>query len=84
MITSTTSYNESDTVDILGLPVNRITMDRLLELSDQCIASGQQLLLGVVNAAKVVNSRNDILLRQSLEHSDIVLARRIMMVIRAG
>ena len=61
-------------VDILDVGVDPLTMDELLELVDECIASREQLLLGVVNAAKVVNARRDRKLRQSLEQASLVLA----------
>ncbi len=63
-----------DVVDIFGLPVNRITMAELLRITDECIASRKQLLLGVVNVAKVVNARKDIKLRESLEETDLIVA----------
>ena len=61
-------------VNILGLPVNPLTMEQLLALVDRCIESREQILLGVVNAAKIVNARKDARLRQSLEEADLILA----------
>lgn len=61
-------------VDILDVGVDPLTMDELLVLVDECIASREQLLLGVVNAAKVVNARRDPKLRRSLEQASLVLA----------
>lgn len=71
---SMVSEKNKDVVDILGLPVNRITMTELLRITDDCIASRKQLLLGVVNVAKVVNARKDSKLRESLEETDLIVA----------
>ncbi|UCD56453.1 MAG: hypothetical protein JSV16_11525, partial [Candidatus Hydrogenedentota bacterium] len=57
------SEKKNDVVDILGMAMNRITIEELLRISDQCIASRKQLLLGVANVAKVVNARKDSLLK---------------------
>jgi len=68
------SDEQKKTVDILSLPVNSLTMEELLLLTDRCIACRDQLLLGVVNVAKLVNCRKDVELRSSLMEADIVLA----------
>jgi len=68
------SEKKKDVVDIFGMPINRITMEELLRISDQCIESRRQLLLGVVNVAKVVNARKDSLLKESLDRADLVVA----------
>ena len=65
---------KENVVDILGLAVNRITMEELLQATQECIESRKQLLLGVVNVAKVVNARKNSLLRESLERADIIVA----------
>ena len=74
------SEKKNDVVDILGMPMNRITIEELLQISDQCIASRKQLLLGVANVAKVVNARKDSLLRQSLDRADLVVADGLPLV----
>ena len=77
---SIVSEKKKDVVDILGMPINRITMEELLRISDQCIESRRQLLLGVVNVAKVVNARKDSLLRESLDRADLVVADGLPLV----
>lgn len=72
--TDTILKEQQKTVDILGLPVNPLTMEQLIQLADRHIKSRKQLLLGVINAAKLVNSRRDPQLRQSLDQADIILA----------
>ncbi len=67
-------------VEILGLPVHQLTMEGVLALCDEHIVSRRQLLLGVVNAAKVVNARRNPHLRRSLEQADIVLADGVPIV----
>ena len=78
--TSIISNRPEKIVDILGLPVNSLTMAELLQLAEQRISSRRQLLIGVVNAAKVVNARRDRRLRQSLEQADIILADGVPIV----
>jgi N-acetylglucosaminyldiphosphoundecaprenol N-acetyl-beta-D-mannosaminyltransferase len=62
------------TVDILGVSVGAFTMEELLGVIDESVASRQQLLLGVVNAAKLVNARKDAELMRSLKEADLILA----------
>ena len=61
-------------VEILGLPVHQLTMEEVLTLCEKHIVSRRQLLLGVVNAAKVVNAQKDPKLHQSLKQADLILA----------
>ena len=62
------------TVDILGIKLAAIGMESLVEIASDCIQAGQPMLIGVLNAAKIVNMRNNFVLRQSIEQADIVLA----------
>ena len=71
---NSSNKEKSVVVDILGLPVHRMTMEALLQVADESITSRKQLLLGVVNVAKVINARKNLQLRQSLEQADLVLA----------
>lgn len=71
---SIASEKKKDVVDMFGLSINRITMEELLRISDECIACRRQLLLGVVNVAKVVNARKDSMLMESLSRADLVVA----------
>jgi N-acetylglucosaminyldiphosphoundecaprenol N-acetyl-beta-D-mannosaminyltransferase len=61
-------------VDILGIPVNAFTMEDLLGVIDARIASRKRLLMGVVNAAKIVNARKNAELMRSVKQADLVLA----------
>lgn len=61
-------------VNLLGLKVNRLVMDQVLEAAEHHIKTKQQLLLGVVNVAKLVRARKDAQLRKSLQKADLVLA----------
>ncbi len=63
-----------DVVEILGLPVHQLTMEEVLMLCERHIVLRRQLLLSVVNAAKVVNAQRDRTLRQSLKQADLILA----------
>jgi N-acetylglucosaminyldiphosphoundecaprenol N-acetyl-beta-D-mannosaminyltransferase len=68
------SNGDKRVVDILGLPVSRVTLEELLQIVDERIKSRERLLLGVVNVAKVVNARRDSHLRRSLNQADLILA----------
>lgn len=61
-------------VNLLGLKVNRLVMDQVLEAAEHHIKTKQQLLLGVVNVAKLVRARKDTQLQKSLQEADLVLA----------
>jgi N-acetylglucosaminyldiphosphoundecaprenol N-acetyl-beta-D-mannosaminyltransferase len=59
---------------ILGVPIDPLTMEQVLERVDETIASRSRLHIGVVNAAKLVNMRRDPALREDVLASDIILA----------
>jgi N-acetylglucosaminyldiphosphoundecaprenol N-acetyl-beta-D-mannosaminyltransferase len=59
---------------LFGLPLDAVTIDRVLEICRDSLASRQRTLIGVVNAAKIVNQRRDAELRQSLLECDLLLA----------
>jgi N-acetylglucosaminyldiphosphoundecaprenol N-acetyl-beta-D-mannosaminyltransferase len=65
---------EHKTANILGIAVSSFTMEDLLGIIDISIASRQHLLMGVVNAAKIVNARKDVDLMRSIKQADLVLA----------
>ncbi len=65
---------EKRQVDILGVGVDPLTMEEVLERVDRAIATREPLHIGVVNAAKVVNMNRDPLLMEDVTSSDIVLA----------
>lgn len=61
-------------VDVMGVPIHGVTLDGALNIIDEAIAARQQLHIGVVNAAKIVNMERDPELRDGVLQSDFVLA----------
>ena len=59
---------------VLGLPLAALTMAEVVALCDEHIRAHQRLLIGVVNAAKVVNMRRDAVLRAAVLAADLLLA----------
>lgn len=60
---------------LFGIPVHDVTMDGVLAIAEAAIARRRRrLLIGVVNAAKVVNMRRDESLRQAVLSADVILA----------
>ncbi len=59
---------------LFGVPIHAATMSQVLDLCRQAIISRRRLMIGVVNAAKIVNMRRDALLRESVCGSDLILA----------
>ncbi|KAE8764878.1 WecB/TagA/CpsF family glycosyltransferase [Georgenia thermotolerans] len=59
---------------LFGLPLNAATMADTLGACEQALHERRRLLVGVLNAAKVVNLRRDALLRASLMECDLLLA----------
>jgi N-acetylglucosaminyldiphosphoundecaprenol N-acetyl-beta-D-mannosaminyltransferase len=66
--------------EILGVPVDALTMDQVLDRVEDAIARRAPLQIGVVNAAKVVNMRRDPALREDVLSSDLILADGIAVV----
>jgi N-acetylglucosaminyldiphosphoundecaprenol N-acetyl-beta-D-mannosaminyltransferase len=62
------------TVKILDVELAKVKMPEVVELACEHISAGKTMLIGVVNAAKIVNMRKDAILRNSIEQADIVLA----------
>ena len=60
--------------DVLGIPVDALTMEQVLDRVDQAIAERSQLRIGVVNAAKLVNMRRDAMLQADVLSCDVILA----------
>ena len=60
--------------DLFGIPVAALTMSEAVAVVDRAIASRERLLVGVVNAAKVVNMRRDEQLRDAVLSSELILA----------
>jgi N-acetylglucosaminyldiphosphoundecaprenol N-acetyl-beta-D-mannosaminyltransferase len=59
---------------LFGLQVDAMTAEDVVGLAESSLESRQRLLIGVVNAAKVVHLRSDRLLRDSLLGCDVLLA----------
>jgi N-acetylglucosaminyldiphosphoundecaprenol N-acetyl-beta-D-mannosaminyltransferase len=59
---------------LFGVPITPATMPEALDQVDRAIRDKQRLLIGVVNAAKIVNMRRDPELRQDVLSSDIIFA----------
>jgi N-acetylglucosaminyldiphosphoundecaprenol N-acetyl-beta-D-mannosaminyltransferase len=60
--------------DVLGVPVDGLSMEEVLDRVDQTIQERGRLRIGVVNAAKLVNMRRDATLRADVLSSDLILA----------
>jgi N-acetylglucosaminyldiphosphoundecaprenol N-acetyl-beta-D-mannosaminyltransferase len=67
------SPNTSERI-LFGLPINAITMPEVLTRCEDSIQSRKRILIGVVNAAKIVTLRRDVHLRNSLLECDVLLA----------
>jgi len=65
---------KSESVNLLGIDIAKMPMVDLIEYCDSHIVDRQPALLGVVNVAKLVNSRKDQKLRTSVQEADVVLA----------
>jgi N-acetylglucosaminyldiphosphoundecaprenol N-acetyl-beta-D-mannosaminyltransferase len=59
---------------LFGLEIDAMTMTEVLERAHVAVRDRRRLLIGVVNAAKVVKMRKDELLRSSLLEADVLLA----------
>jgi N-acetylglucosaminyldiphosphoundecaprenol N-acetyl-beta-D-mannosaminyltransferase len=59
---------------LFGVSIDALRMDETLDIIDAAIAARRPLLVGVVNAAKIVNMRRDAALRESVLHADLILA----------
>lgn len=59
---------------LFDVRLDAITMDELLDAADDAVKSRQRLLVGVVNAAKMVNMKRDPLLRRAVLGADVIVA----------
>lgn len=59
---------------LFNVPIHALTMEQVLEIVDDTIRQRKSLLIGVVNAAKMVNMRRDPELAQSVLSADLILA----------
>lgn len=60
--------------DLFGIPVHAMRMRDVIETVDHAIRSRSALLIGVVNAAKVVNMRRSATLHEAVTDADVTLA----------
>ncbi|MHC4533293.1 MAG: WecB/TagA/CpsF family glycosyltransferase [Planctomycetota bacterium] len=61
-------------INLFGIKIHALTMDELINICGEHISMRDSLLLGVINVAKLVNSRKNDELHRSLTEADIVLA----------
>lgn len=61
-------------VRLFDVPIHAMRMEEVIALAEQRIDARQPLLIGVVNAAKMVNMRRDELLRRSVLDAHLILA----------
>lgn len=61
-------------IEVLGVPIDRMTMKETVDLVDRTIQSGRQLHHTVVNAGKIVMMRKDSELRESVMQADLINA----------
>lgn len=66
---------------MLGTRLHAATMGDALDAVDDAIASGRKLMIGVVNAAKIVKMKSDAGLATDVNGSDLVLADGMSVVI---
>jgi N-acetylglucosaminyldiphosphoundecaprenol N-acetyl-beta-D-mannosaminyltransferase len=59
---------------LFGLPISAMTMTDVVDMCQDALRSRRRMLIGVVNAAKIVKLRQDELLRSSLLACDVLLA----------
>lgn len=66
--------NNVPMVTLLGMLVHKIRMTELLDYCEKAISEKSNLVLGMVNVAKLVNARKDHQLYKSVADSDIIAA----------
>jgi N-acetylglucosaminyldiphosphoundecaprenol N-acetyl-beta-D-mannosaminyltransferase len=59
---------------LFGLPIAALTLDEVVDIAAVAINARTRMLIGVVNAAKVVKLQRDAFLRDSLLECDVLLA----------
>jgi len=59
---------------LFDLPVQALTMEQVLGITDEAIRTRDRLLIGVVNAAKIVNLHRDPSLGDAVRSADLILA----------
>ncbi|MDO8480143.1 MAG: WecB/TagA/CpsF family glycosyltransferase [Candidatus Rokubacteria bacterium] len=66
--------------EILGVPIDALTMEEVLDRVDDTIVGRGRLQIGVVNAAKLVNMRRDPALRADVLSCNLILADGVPVV----
>lgn len=66
--------NYFDAVNIMGVGVAKLDLEKALDLAHIAISERKQLHIGVVNAAKVVNMHRNPELASDVNSSDVILA----------
>lgn len=66
--------------EILGIPIDALTMEKVLDRVDTAIGSRDRLQIGVVNAAKLVHMRRDPTLRADVLSCNLILADGVPVV----
>jgi N-acetylglucosaminyldiphosphoundecaprenol N-acetyl-beta-D-mannosaminyltransferase len=66
--------------EILGVPIDALTMEEVLDRVDKAIGDRERLQIGVVNAAKLVNMRRDPALRADVLSCHLILADGVSVV----
>jgi N-acetylglucosaminyldiphosphoundecaprenol N-acetyl-beta-D-mannosaminyltransferase len=61
-------------INILGTPVDNLTMQETLDLLNLAIINNQHILHTVVNAGKIVSMQEDLELRESVTQADLINA----------
>ncbi len=59
---------------LFGIPIRALTMQQVIGAVERTIEERQHLLIGMVNAAKMVNMQSDQRLRDAVLRSDMILA----------
>jgi N-acetylglucosaminyldiphosphoundecaprenol N-acetyl-beta-D-mannosaminyltransferase len=68
------------TQDVLGVHVDALTLEEVLDRVHEVIAERGRLQIGVINAAKLVNMRHDATLCEDVLSSDLILADGLSVV----
>jgi N-acetylglucosaminyldiphosphoundecaprenol N-acetyl-beta-D-mannosaminyltransferase len=66
---------------LFGIPVTAATMQQILTVCQESIESRRRLMIGVINAAKVVAMKRDPVLNHSVMNSDLILADGMSVVL---
>jgi len=59
---------------LFGMPFDAFTLEQAVDRCEDALTERRRMLVGVVNAAKAVNLRHDVVLRESLLECDMLLA----------